>query len=103
MPAFEKKLIIWLQKHMDVLLMTGTAALALLVRYSLCSLHADIPDSGLNKLMIFADILLAVSVYLLLRTCEKSGKKSSGTDSVSAFVCNMGRGLRKTGPLVLSF
>lgn len=90
MPAFEKKLLIWLQKNMDILLMIVLAALALLLRYPLCSLHADIPGNGLNKLMIFADILLAVSAYTLVKICAGDKTKRSAVIAFSVMLFSVG-------------
>ena len=90
MPEFEKKLLIWLQKHMEILLMAGLTACAILLRYPLCGLHADIPGNSLNKLMSFADIFPAAAAYILIRMVYGKGEKHKAVIAFSIMLFSAG-------------
>ncbi|MBR6256832.1 MAG: hypothetical protein IKR23_05575 [Lachnospiraceae bacterium] len=80
MPAFEKKLLTWFHKHIDILLLIAVSALGLLIRFMLSSLHADISadisaDVMTRRVCMLFDIPLAVAAALLVRA--NTGKKES--------------------------
>ncbi|MBQ9865942.1 MAG: hypothetical protein IJM34_02875 [Lachnospiraceae bacterium] len=91
MPAFEKKLLTWLHKHIDIILLIAVSLLGLLMRFMLGSLHAmmsarlsssvhaSVPsyDMPVYVTMIF-DLLMAAAVMAMVALCAGSNAKQKG-------------------------
>lgn len=75
-PAFEKKLITWLEKHMDIILLIVLSAIAFGVRFMLSRLHAQVPGTGSDtRITMMFDLAAAIAAAALASSVsEKDGR-----------------------------
>lgn len=80
MPSFEKKLITWLEKHMEIILIIVLSVIAVLIRILLSRLHAQVPDAGADtRFTMMFDYALAVSAGALAAfTAKKAEGRRKG-------------------------
>ena len=103
MPAFEKKLLTWLHKHIDIILLILVSLLGLLMRFMLGSLHAmesirlsssvhaSVPsyDMPVYVTMIF-DLLMALALAAMVALCAGSNAKQKGKWAYALMLLSFG-------------